>query len=68
MTTTIVNGSRSIGTIGSTSRRYYRYKEEQKRGKLKGKLHSNNRGKEEPFYLALEARAREREHCITKSI
>ena len=33
--TTVVNGSRSTGTIRSTSRRYYRYKEEQKRGKLR---------------------------------
>ena len=32
---TIVNRSRSIGTTGSTSRRYCRYKEEQKRGKLR---------------------------------
>ena len=33
--TTIVNRSRSTGTTGSTSRRYYRHKEEQKRGKLR---------------------------------
>ena len=34
---TIVNGSRSIGVTRSISRRYYRYKEEQKRGKLRKK-------------------------------
>ena len=34
---TIVNGSRSIGTTRSTNKRYYRYREEQKRGKLRRK-------------------------------
>ena len=61
------NRSRSIGTIRSISRRHYRYKEEQS-GVSWGRkeLRSNNRGREEPFYLALGARAREGEYCITK--
>ena len=63
---TAVNRSRSTGTTGSTGRRHCRYKEEQKRGKLKEKLHGNDRGREEPFYLALGARAREGEYRVTK--
>ena len=51
----------------STSRRHYRYKEEQKRGKLGRKeLYSNDGGREEPFYPALRTRAREGEHRIIK--
>ena len=66
-TATVVNRSRSIGTTRSISRRYYRYKEEQKRGKLEGKeLYSNDRGREEPFYPAFGARAREGEYRVTK--
>ena len=65
---TRVNRSRSIGITRSISKRHYKYKEEQKRDKLKGKLYSNNKGREEPFYPALRARAREREHHITKSV
>ena len=65
---TRVNRSKSTGTTKSTGRRHYRYKEERKRGKLEKKeLYSNNEGKEEPFYLALGARAREGEYYIIKS-
>ena len=32
---TTVNRSRSTGTTGSVDRRYYKYKKEQKRGKLR---------------------------------
>ena len=35
ITAITVNRSRSIGTTRSISRRHYRYKEEQKRGKLR---------------------------------
>ena len=35
---------------------------------MKEKLYSDNRGREEPFYLALEARAREGEYYIIKSM
>ena len=44
---TVVNRSRNIGTTRSISRRYYRYKEEQKRGKL---------GKKKNYIAMTEAR------------
>ena len=45
-TATIVNRSRSTGVTRSTSRRYCRYKEEQKRGKL---------GKKKNYIVIIEA-------------
>ena len=67
-TTTIVNRSKSIGVTRSISKRYYRYKEEQSGVSWGEKeLYSNNEGREEPFYLALGARAREGEYCIIKN-
>ena len=49
ITTTTVNRSRSTGTIGSTSRRYYKYKEEQKRGKLRENCIAMIEARKNPF-------------------